>query len=183
MNLRRKIPLVCRRFLFFMSGVLGNIMLDADCCSVAYLVVLFRAIIKHRNEMEGIIVELPLPKFQLYFYGIFIIINKAQWCNCKCIKNRGFILRLLSCIWRSEIPCNFAWWYDRGIYIYQTLRFFDFFHQSHVHDTPKNFFWFQVFLDMIILLMDHGKCLQFRLNKTKIRKLSGISWHMQLPSL
>ena len=56
-----------------MSGVLGNIMLDADCCSVAYLVVLFRAIIKHRNEMEGTIAELSLPKFQLYFYGIFIV--------------------------------------------------------------------------------------------------------------
>lgn len=53
MNLRRKILLVCRRILFFISEVLGKIILDVDWCSVTYMVVVLeRTTIKHRGEME-----------------------------------------------------------------------------------------------------------------------------------
>ena len=52
MNLRRKILLVCRRILFFISEVWGKIISDVDWCSVTYMVVLCRTTIKHRDEME-----------------------------------------------------------------------------------------------------------------------------------
>ena len=50
--MRRKILLVCRRILIFISGVMGKIILDVDWCSVTCMVVLYRTTIKHRDEME-----------------------------------------------------------------------------------------------------------------------------------